>query len=116
MQTEWSTVVTGDQIKVQEPGWYHAVITDTCNGYTFKDSIMVNDTLCLSKYCDFNLPNAFTPNGDGLNEQFMPVFFGVVNQYNLSIYNRFGERVFSSQKLGQGWDGTHKGVPADIGT
>lgn len=114
--TEWSNGHIGDMLDVNLPGWYHASITDTCTGYAFKDSIHVSDTVCLDRYCDFNLPNAFSPNSDGLNDYFLPVYFGIITQYNLNIYNRYGERVFSSQKAEQGWDGTHKGgMPAEVG-
>lgn len=113
--TVWSTGDIGNLLTVYTPGMYHATVTDTCNGHMVADSISISDTLCLSKHCDFNLPNAFSPNGDGLNENFQPVYFGAVGQYNLSIYNRYGERVFSTQRVEQGWDGTHKGNPADVG-
>lgn len=114
--TEWSTGYIGDQLEVQVPGWYRATVTDTCTGYFITDSILVSDTICLDKYCSFNLPNAFSPNGDGLNDYFLPAYFGVITQYNLNIYNRYGERIFSSQKAEEGWDGTHKrGIPVEVG-
>ncbi|MFA6060137.1 MAG: gliding motility-associated C-terminal domain-containing protein [Taibaiella sp.] len=114
--TEWSNGHIGDMLDVYLPGWYHASITDTCTGYAFKDSIHISDTVCLDRYCNFNLPNAFSPNGDGINDYFLPVYFGAIAQYNLNIYNRYGERIFSSQKAEQGWDGTHKGgMPMEVG-
>jgi gliding motility-associated-like protein len=114
--TEWSTGDVGERLTVAMPGWYRATITDSCTGFSVTDSIRVSDTTCMDKYCGFRLPNAFSPNGDGLNDYFSPVYFGTVNQYNLNVYNRYGERIFSSQKAEQGWDGTHKGiVPAELG-
>jgi gliding motility-associated-like protein len=113
--TEWSTGHIGNRLSVKEPGWYSASIMDTCSGYRVTDSIQVSDTVCLYKYCNFNLPNAFSPNNDGLNELFLPVYFGTITQYTLNIYNRYGERIFSSAKLEQGWNGTHRGLPADAG-
>jgi gliding motility-associated-like protein len=53
------------------------------------------------------IPNAFTPNKDGLNEPFRPLLMGVVDA-PMQIYNRWGERVFNGSAL-QGWDGTFKG-------
>ncbi len=52
------------------------------------------------------MPNAFTPNNDGLNDVYAPVgnFFGI-NDYKLSIFNRWGERVFYSEDVEKGWDG-----------
>jgi gliding motility-associated-like protein len=50
------------------------------------------------------VPDAFTPNGDGLNDVFMPKGRGV-KKYNLSIYNRWGDRIFESNDIAKGWDG-----------
>ncbi len=62
-----------------------------------------------------NLPNAFSPNGDGLNDIFRGVFFGIRNINYFNIYNRFGELVFSSKNLSEGWDGTLNGQPQSSG-
>lgn len=61
----------------------------------------------------FNLyvPNAFSPNGDALNDIFYPVGSGVVD-YHLLIYDRWGQLVFESHSLQQGWDGSFNGEPA----
>ncbi len=65
---------------------------------------------------DFMIPNAFSPNGDGQNDAFQIV--NITNQQlkELSIYNKFGQRVFHTLRPGQGWDGTFNGMPCDIGT
>ncbi|WP_118976871.1 gliding motility-associated C-terminal domain-containing protein [Taibaiella koreensis] len=70
---------------------------------------------------DAFMPNAFSPNGDGLNDRFIPGFF---NQRGYSItmfriFNRWGQEVYNgSGKNTQGWDGTYhnQGKPADGGT
>ncbi len=55
------------------------------------------------------VPNAFTPNGDGLNDTFQPVVRGVVH-FEMDIFNHWGEHLYSSQGLEfSGWDGTYKG-------
>ncbi|WP_245889618.1 gliding motility-associated C-terminal domain-containing protein [Cecembia rubra] len=55
------------------------------------------------------IPNAFTPNGDGLNDVFRPVMKGVVN-FEIDIFNHWGEHIFASSGLeNSGWDGTNKG-------
>ncbi len=53
------------------------------------------------------VPNVFSPNTDGLNEQFIPVM-RAVKQYQLSIYDRWGELLFSTTDFRKGWDGTYK--------
>lgn len=54
------------------------------------------------------VPNAFTPNGDGLNEIFQPKGFGIV-KYNLKIFDRWGEKIFETGTFEEGWDGTYQG-------
>lgn len=53
-------------------------------------------------------PNAFSPNGDGSNELFMPVIRSGY-KYRLEIYNRWGEKLYDSEDTGKGWDGRYKG-------
>jgi len=52
------------------------------------------------------MPNAYTPNNDGLNDEFLPVgvFFGI-RRYKMSIWNRWGERVFDTTDFAEGWNG-----------
>jgi len=64
----------------------------------------------------FYLPNAFTPNGDGLNDEFKPVQrYDLVKRYHLYIYNRWGQFIFETSDINTGWDGTYKGKPAEQG-
>lgn len=55
------------------------------------------------------IPDAFTPNQNGLNEVFLP-YTGGLKTFHLSIYNRWGEKVFESLDPTVGWDGTVNGV------
>ncbi|HEX4886438.1 MAG TPA: T9SS type B sorting domain-containing protein, partial [Luteibaculaceae bacterium] len=59
------------------------------------------------------IPSAFTPNGDGLNEVFMPSVLGVDERdYQLIIFDRWGEVVFETKNPKQGWNGEYKNKPA----
>lgn len=60
-------------------------------------------------------PNAFTPNGDGTNDIFLPSFRSL-RKYELTIYNRWGKRIFTSNDPTKGWDGTEHGRKAAAGT
>ncbi|HRG22947.1 MAG TPA: gliding motility-associated C-terminal domain-containing protein [Chitinophagaceae bacterium] len=77
---------------------------------TVADTVIINvkptDTLFV--------PTAFTPNGDGKNDIFNAL--GVVTDFYMEIYNRWGERVFSTNSLLTGWDGTNKGIVQASGT
>jgi len=75
-------------------------------------------TFCMSSETQFKTPNAFSPNGDGHNDIFKIIRIGngeLDIQY-LSVYNRWGQRVFHTTHWQEGWDGSYKGVPAEIGT
>lgn len=64
------------------------------------------------------MPNAFSPNGDGLNDDFGPTFNNK-RGYEIeefSIYNRYGQRVFYNTGRNKKWDGTFNGKHADVGT
>lgn len=60
----------------------------------------------------FWIPNTFTPNGDGLNDVFMPKGIGWLN-YEFDIYNKWGQKIFSTNETQKGWDGTYKGQPCE---
>ena len=54
------------------------------------------------------VPNIFTPNDDGLNDIFQPKGFGITN-YELRIFNRWGEELMFTNDFAHGWDGFYKG-------
>jgi gliding motility-associated-like protein len=56
----------------------------------------------------FWVPNTFTPDGNALNDVFAPVTIGVYN-YELEIYDRWGEKIFTSNNVNKGWNGFYKG-------
>jgi len=66
----------------------------------------------------FYVPNTFTPDGDEFNDMFQPVFSQGVNPYDfeLKIYNRWGELIFETHNFDEGWDGTYGGKVAKDGT
>ncbi len=65
----------------------------------------------------FFMPDAFTPNGDGLNDFFLPVgvLTGITN-YRMRIWNRWGELLFSTNELKSGWDGSSNGTNSPGGS
>ncbi|MCQ2285872.1 MAG: choice-of-anchor L domain-containing protein [Bacteroidales bacterium] len=78
------------------------VTTDENCSASFASPIYVTD--------NFNLyvPNAFTPNNDGLNDKFKPAI-SEAEYYLFTIYNRFGQMIFQTTDPNEGWDGTHRG-------
>jgi gliding motility-associated-like protein len=108
----WSTGATSSSINIMEPGVYSLQVTDGY-GCVGEDSISISDSAC-KEY--FYIPNAFTPNGDGKNDIFKPAFAGAVTEYNFIVYNRWGQKIFSSNNVADGWDGTVNGQPQPSGT
>jgi len=84
------------------------------NGCSNSDTITVK--VNFSGNVVYGLPDAFTPNGDGLNDCFGVKKWGQVSQLDLRIYNRFGQLVFQTNNPNKCWDGTYKGNPqqADV--
>jgi gliding motility-associated-like protein len=88
---------------------------------TYSVGLEISDDICLDtvifqklevKATPDAFPNAFSPNNDGMNDRFLPVFFCPTATMRLRIFNRWGELVFEGENPDQGWDGTHAGQPA----
>ena len=78
------------------------------------------DTACINILVNDNckqifIPNAFTPNNDGLNDLFS-IKSLCLKEYQLKIFNRWGQNIFSSASNQNRWDGNYQGVPQEIGT
>ena len=64
----------------------------------------------------FYMPNAFTPNGDGLNDTFRAVpKYDYISSYQLTIYNRWGQQIFECNDIDCGWDGNYNGKASPNG-
>ena len=106
----WNTGERTKAITIVAPGQYFATVTiDNCHA---SDSILVGND------CYMNIPNAFTPNGDGLNDYFYPrqlLAKGLTN-FKMNIYNRWGQLIFETTSLdGVGWDGKLNNVDQPSG-
>ena len=62
-----------------------------------------------------HVPNAFTPNGDGFNDDFLPIFnLPQVKDYQFFVFNRWGELIFNTNLPGKPWDGSYGGVVSQV--
>ncbi|MFM2387793.1 MAG: hypothetical protein RL660_2550 [Bacteroidota bacterium] len=107
----WNTGSTTSTIAVTSPGTYW-LQTRTPNGCLSADTVMVKSD------CYLNIPNAFTPNGDGMNNRFIPLdmLSSGVTSFNMEIYNRWGEQVFVTNNINSsGWDGKFGNKPQPMG-
>lgn len=107
----WSTGGIGDSTRINAPGLYILQAENICG--TFLDSVYVDIQNC---DCVPLVPNAFSPNGDGVNDEFKAVLNCYPQQFSLSVYNRYGHRIFNSYDWHRGWDGMYNGTKADVGT
>ncbi|MFZ5553514.1 MAG: PKD domain-containing protein, partial [Bacteroidota bacterium] len=104
-----SSNTTGNVTHVYADTGSYSVTLTVSNQYGCFDQY----TLIIDILADFGIyvPNAFTPNGDGVNDFFFPEGVGIdPNNFEFMVFNRWGELIYETQNLYKPWDGTHKGV------
>ncbi len=109
LQNTWSDSSTFDSFIATLPGVYWLTVT-TNQGCSTTDSFELREACPVLIY----FPNAFSPNNDGVNDEFFPFDFNV-SEFHLRIYNRWGQLVFASDNLDEHWDGTVDNVPCSMG-
>jgi len=82
------------------------------NNCSTKDEITLMYIPCCG---NASFPNAFTPNGDGLNDYFHVITNAVFEVFSLKIYDRWGNLVFETKNSKDKWDGTYKGHASESG-
>lgn len=107
----WNTGATGASLAVSAAGTYSVTAENKCG--TYRDSVTIAVQNC---DCRIFIPNSFSPNGDGKNDTYGIRLACNANAYNLTIYNRYGQRLFQTSDQGAVWDGTFKGSLLDLGT
>jgi gliding motility-associated-like protein len=106
----WQDGTNVESQLVYEEGVYWVQVVDS-NSCRAVDTVRV-----LPCNLELLIPNAFTPNGDGLNDIFKPLFSGFeTTLYNLSIYSKWGQLLFTSNEESIGWDGRIDGELAPPG-
>lgn len=91
-----------------EPGLYSPIlIASSDDGCT--DTLSLEEYIEVIERSNFFVPNAFSPNGDGLNDVF-EVFGQGIKEYYITIHDRWGELLFASDDHTETWDGTKNGT------
>lgn len=125
-------ICKGDSIEIVVPGGYNLYIWND-NDTTSKRVIKTDTFILLSSFgacssrvdsfkvdvigcnCKVFVPNAFTPNNDGKNDQLRAL--GVDMEYaEMKVFNRWGQLVFSTDDRSDGWDGRFNGMDCEVGT
>jgi gliding motility-associated-like protein len=106
----WSDSSTTSAINVLEAGVYSVTIE---NEFTCKST----DSSIVTQKCptDIYIPTAFTPNGDGVNDEYMCIGYNVQYFY-LRVFNRWGKMVFQTTDITKGWNGSSEGIKCEMGT
>ncbi len=66
-----------------------------------------SNVICIINCPNYSLPNTFTPNSDGANDVFRPIESQFIARVNMDIFNRWGQKVFSTEDPQLNWDGTN---------
>lgn len=96
----WSDGSTAPSIMITEPGLYSVEVVDA-NSCNFSDEILITEGCNL----EVGAANIFSPNGDMINDTWGPTFNQTPSSYNIDIFDRYGNPVFSSTDHLQSWDG-----------
>ncbi|RLD38112.1 MAG: hypothetical protein DRI89_14630 [Bacteroidetes bacterium] len=108
----WNTGEITEAIQIDSMGHY-VVEVISYEGCKSSDAVEI---LWGESGAPFYLPNAFTPNGDGLNDVFKAVpKYDYVSKYQLNIFNRWGQQIFECNDIDCGWDGNYNGKASPNG-
>ena len=99
--------ITDTVFIITYPGIYELNASNRCAGLTQFVEVIEEDCGCYPF-----VPNAFTPNNDGRNDEFEVYSNCVIQNFEFSIYDRWGNQVFMTTDLNQGWDGMIRGENA----
>jgi len=97
----WNTGDTSSVLRIAHDGTYSLTVTNRydCNA---------TDAVVVKKDCYIDIPNSFTPNGDGVNDYFFPrqLLSRSLGAFTMKVFNRWGQVVYeTSNRNGRGWDG-----------
>ncbi len=107
---EWQDGSTNSRLYIFESGIYYVTALNYCG--VSSDTITITLEEC---DCNFFLPNAFTPNGDGVNDSFGPTYSCDIIYYELQIYNRWGELVYQTTDINAPWEARSKNESLPLG-
>jgi gliding motility-associated-like protein len=105
----WQDGSTNSTYKVVQTGLYNLTATNNCGATT--NSITIGDGVC-----NLYVPNSFTPNADTKNDLFKASYGDNVTEYQLQVFNRYGQIIFTTTDKNKGWDGTYKGAAQPYGS
>jgi len=114
----WSPTTGLNVNNVSDPVFTHSAPQQYLISITNLAGCNFTDTLLVRMFSEKKIfvPDYFTPNGDGNNDKLFPFIVGIKNFNYFKIWNRWGQLVFQTQKEGDGWDGTLRGIKQPMET
>lgn len=106
----WSDGYRGANREIKQQGMLRVMAYNSCS--EDQKSFTVKIQKCP---CDMFVPSAFTPNRDGINDEFRPIARCAAKNYKFKIFNRWGNMVFESSELNKGWSGEFNSTPLASG-
>lgn len=104
------------EIRFTQPGNYRVTLTATSIHNCKSETTRIID---VKNEFNIHIPNSFTPNFDGLNDVFIPVYtdYGIdTKAYKMEIFDRWGHPLFQTENITEGWDGRFQGETVKEGT
>jgi gliding motility-associated-like protein len=118
-----AVIVTPQPAVTDANGDAYIYITSKTPGYvkitaTINGKSIIFGSPAKVKFAPINIyvPKVFTPNNDGTNDLLKPILVGISAFHYFSVYNRWGNLIYTTQDPNQGWDGTFKGVAQPVET
>lgn len=105
----WQDGSTDSIYQARYPGLYELMVSNRCG--TASDAIRLQTAVC-----DIYVPNAFTPNQDGKNDNFRIGYGENIIRFEMRVFNRYGKTIFISTDKTKGWDGRYRGQLQPVGT
>lgn len=107
----WNTGARSTTLQATQAGLYSLRVTS-------EEGCSSTEDIRISKDCYIDIPNVFSPNGDGVNDYFFPrqLLSRGLSYFHMEVYSRWGQRVFETTNLqGRGWDGSLNNIPQPPG-
>lgn len=106
---EWKALICSQSTKMEDPAFVEEGQTERCYRIRASENngnnhYSISNELCLAYIPTIWIPNAFSPNGDKLNDTFKILTLGI-SEFKLTIYNRWGEEVFITDNIKNSWNG-----------
>ncbi len=98
----WQDGNSGETYTVTIAGDYWVDVSNGCG--TVSDTIIITEC----PLAEIFIPNTFTPNGDGINDVFIPVYTNITD-FEMYVFDRWGQEIYSTTDINKGWDGKFEG-------